>query len=37
MKIRNQAEFAEQNVFGNGNPNNAFAQYFIGRSFQSPH
>lgn len=36
MKTMNQAEFEQQNVFGTGAPNDAFAQYFIGRSFLHP-
>lgn len=36
MKTMNQAEFEQQNVFGTGAPNDAFAQYFIGRPFLHP-
>ena len=36
MKTMNQTEFEQQNVFGTGAPNDAFAQYFIGRSFLHP-
>lgn len=36
MKIMDQAEFAGVNNFGLGTPNDAFAQYFIGRSFLNP-
>ena len=33
MKITNKEEFEKQNVFGTGNANTAYAQYFIGESF----
>ena len=36
MKTMNQAEFEQQNVFGTGAPNTAFARYFIGESFLNP-
>lgn len=36
MKIINKEEFAKVNVFGLGNPNEAFAKYFIGNSFLNP-
>lgn len=36
MKVMDSKEFAEQNVFGLGSPNTAFAQYFIGQSFLNP-
>ena len=36
MKITNKEEFEEQNVFGMGNANTAYAQYFIGESFLNP-
>ena len=29
-------EFDKENVFGLGNPNDAFAEYFIGRSYLNP-
>lgn len=29
-------EFEKDNVFGLGNENTAFAQYFIGRSYLNP-
>ena len=32
----NREEFEKQNVFGTGNANTAFAQYFIGDSFLNP-
>ena len=28
--------FEKENIFGKGNPNDAFAQYFIGNSFLNP-
>lgn len=31
MKITNKEEFEKQNVFGMGNANTAYAQYFTGR------
>ena len=33
MKIMDKAAFEEQNVFGLGAPNDAFAQYFVGQSY----
>ena len=36
MKIMDQKEFDAQNVFGLGQPNTAYAQYFIGNSFLNP-
>lgn len=36
MKTMDQAEFEQQNMFGLGNENTAFAQYFIGQSFLNP-
>lgn len=36
MKITNREEFEKQNVFGTGNANTAYAQYFIGESFLNP-
>lgn len=36
MKITNKEEFEKQNVFGMGNANTAYAQYFIGESFLNP-
>lgn len=32
----NKNEFDKENVFGLGNPNEAFAKYFIGKSFLNP-
>ena len=32
----NKEEFDKVNVFGLGNPNDAFAQYFIGNSYLNP-
>ncbi len=32
----NKELFEKENVFGLGNPNNAFAQYFIGQSYLNP-
>lgn len=36
MKVQNKEEFEKINVFGTGAPNDAFAQYFIGKSFLNP-
>lgn len=36
MKIKDQAQFTQQNVFGTGAPNDAYAQYFVGHSFLNP-
>lgn len=36
MKTTNREEFEKQNVFGTGNANTAYAQYFIGDSFLNP-
>ena len=35
-KILNEAEFNKANVFGKGQPNDAYAQYFSGASFLNP-
>ena len=35
MKM-NEKEFEKENVFGLGQPNDAFAQYFIGKSYLNP-
>lgn len=32
----NEKEFETENVFGLGRPNDAFAQYFIGKSYLNP-
>lgn len=36
MKILNKEDFEKQNVFGLGQENTAFAQYFTGNSFLNP-
>ena len=36
MKINSKEEFNKQNVFGLGQENAAFAQYFIGNSYLNP-
>lgn len=36
MRYQNEAEFNEVNVFGKGNDNVNFAQYFTGASFLNP-
>ncbi len=36
MKTTKREEFEKQNVFGTGNANTAYAQYFIGESFLNP-
>lgn len=36
MKINSKEEFNRKNVFGLGQENTAFAQYFIGNSYLNP-
>ena len=36
MRIHDKAAFDKENVFGLGNPNTAFAQFFIGNSYLNP-
>ena len=36
MKIQNEAAFGQENVFGRGAENTAYAQYFSGASFLNP-
>ena len=36
MKYTEKEQFDEINVFGIGNPNDAYAQYFDGRSYLNP-
>ena len=36
MKTMDKKEFEQQNIFGTGAANEAFAQYFIGDSFLNP-
>ena len=36
MKIQDKAAFEQQNVFGQGTANTAFAQFFIGNSYLNP-
>ena len=36
MKIQDKNQFDAQNVFGMGQPNTAFSQYFIGNSYLHP-
>jgi quercetin dioxygenase-like cupin family protein len=36
MKIMNEDEFNKENIFGKGQANTMFAQYFIGESFLKP-
>lgn len=36
MKVTDKKQFEEINMFGMGNPNTAFEQYFIGKSFLNP-
>lgn len=36
MKYQDSEQFEQINVFGKGNPNEAFAKYFIGASFLKP-
>lgn len=33
MKVQDKTAFDEQNIFGQGMANTAFAQYFIGNSY----
>ena len=36
MKYTNEQQFAQANIFGKGQPNVAYARYFIGHSFLNP-
>lgn len=36
MKISDEKQFEKENVFGKGQPNDAFSQYFIGNSYMNP-
>ena len=36
MKYSNKEDFEKANIFGMGNPNDAFSQYFIGNSYLNP-
>lgn len=36
MKTISEANFSKENVFGKGQPNTAFAQYFEGESYLNP-
>ena len=36
MKYTDEKRFAEVNTFGKGQPNDAYARYFIGHSFLNP-
>ena len=36
MKISDEKKFDEANVFGKGQANTGFAQYFVGDSFLNP-
>lgn len=36
MKYLDKEEFDKANKFGTGNPNDAFAKYFVGNSFFEP-
>ena len=36
MRVNDKEQFNEENVFGLGNPNDAYAQYFIGQSYLNP-
>lgn len=36
MKYSKRDDFEKANIFGTGNPNDAFAQYFIGKSYLNP-
>lgn len=36
MKIMDEAMFEKENVFGLGQTNTTFAQYFVGNSYLNP-
>ena len=36
MRIQDKAQFDKENVFGLGQPNTAYAQYFTGNSYLNP-
>ena len=36
MKYTDERQFAQANIFGKGQPNDAYARYFIGHSFLNP-
>ena len=36
MRINDKAAFDKENIFGLGNANTAYAQYFIGNSYLNP-
>ncbi|MCH4184155.1 MAG: cupin domain-containing protein [Eggerthellaceae bacterium] len=36
MKLNDKAAFDQANMFGTGNPNDAYAQYFTGSSYLNP-
>ena len=36
MRIQDKAQFDKENVFGLGQPNTAYAQYFTGHSYLNP-
>lgn len=36
MRINDKISFDKENVFGLGNANTAYAQYFIGNSYLNP-
>ena len=36
MKYTDKTEFNKANIFGIGNPNDAYAQYFVGNSYLNP-
>ena len=36
MRIQDKASFDQANVFGRGQANSAYAQYFIGNSYLNP-
>ena len=36
MKYTDEKQFAAANIFGKGQPNDAYARYFIGHSFLNP-
>lgn len=36
MKLKDRQTFDEANMFGRGQPNNAFARYFVGNSYLNP-
>lgn len=36
MKVTDAKDFEKENVFGTGEPNTAYAKFFVGNSFLNP-